>query len=120
MCTIIVAQNALPGFPVVVAANRDEALDRPAAPPSWWKPRGAALSDAVRYPATDSVKEWGDEVPIDADRSRECRCRVVNRPIVVDDNLLTTRQPGDIAEAFNPGMIDLFRSSARAGAWGTA
>ena len=64
--------------------------------------------------------EWGDEVPIDADRSRECRCRVVNRPIVVDDNLLTTRQPGDIAEAFNPGMIDLFRSSARAGVWGTA
>ena len=33
-----------------------------ATPPSWWKPRGAALSDAVRYPATDSVKEWGDEV----------------------------------------------------------
>jgi 7,8-dihydro-6-hydroxymethylpterin-pyrophosphokinase len=33
-----------------------------ATPPSWWKPRGTALSDAVRYPATDSVKEWGDEV----------------------------------------------------------
>ena len=31
-------------------------------PPSWWKPRGDALSDAVRYPATDSVKEWGDEL----------------------------------------------------------
>jgi hypothetical protein len=31
-------------------------------PPSWWKPRGNALSDAVRYPATDSTKEWGDEV----------------------------------------------------------
>jgi hypothetical protein len=31
-------------------------------PPLWWKPRGDALSDAVRYPATDSVKEWGDEV----------------------------------------------------------
>lgn len=31
-------------------------------PPSWWKPRGDALSDAVRYPATDSVKEWGDEI----------------------------------------------------------
>lgn len=28
----------------------------------WWKARGDALSDAVRYPATDSVKEWGDEV----------------------------------------------------------
>lgn len=33
-----------------------------ATPPSWWKPRGSTLSDAVRYPATDSVKEWGDEV----------------------------------------------------------
>lgn len=31
-------------------------------PPPWWKPRGDTLSDAVRYPATDSVKEWGDEV----------------------------------------------------------
>jgi hypothetical protein len=30
--------------------------------PSWWKPRGEALSNAVRYPATDSVKEWGDEI----------------------------------------------------------
>ena len=33
-----------------------------AMPPPWWKPRCTALSDAVRYPATDSVKEWGDEV----------------------------------------------------------
>lgn len=31
-------------------------------PPTWWKPRGDALSDAVRYPATDSVKEWADEI----------------------------------------------------------
>jgi len=33
-----------------------------ATPPPWWKPRGDVLRDAVRYPATDSVKEWGDEV----------------------------------------------------------
>ncbi len=30
--------------------------------PFWWKPRGESLSSSVRYPATDSVKEWGDEV----------------------------------------------------------
>lgn len=30
--------------------------------PRWWKPRGAALSDKVLYPATTSSKEWGDEV----------------------------------------------------------
>ncbi|MDQ3830056.1 MAG: hypothetical protein M3361_12285, partial [Candidatus Tectomicrobia bacterium] len=33
-----------------------------AAPPSWWKARGADLQEAVRYPATDSVKEWADEI----------------------------------------------------------
>lgn len=31
-------------------------------PPAWWKPRGEVLSNAVRYPATDSTKEWGDEI----------------------------------------------------------
>lgn len=31
-------------------------------PPTWWKPRGDELSDAARYPATDSVSEWGDEI----------------------------------------------------------
>jgi len=30
--------------------------------PEWWKPRGEALSDATRYPATDSTKEWADEI----------------------------------------------------------
>jgi hypothetical protein len=31
-------------------------------PPSWWRKRGNELADAVRYPATDSVKEWADEI----------------------------------------------------------
>lgn len=33
-----------------------------AAPPVWWKKRGEDLADAVHYPATDSVKEWADEI----------------------------------------------------------
>jgi hypothetical protein len=33
-----------------------------AAPPAWWKKRGEELADAVHYPATDSVKEWADEI----------------------------------------------------------
>ena len=28
----------------------------------WWNPRGDALSDATRYPVTDSPKEWADEI----------------------------------------------------------
>lgn len=31
-------------------------------PPAWWKPRGEELSDAARYPATDSISEWADEI----------------------------------------------------------
>lgn len=31
-------------------------------PPAWWKPRGEDLSRAARYPATDSVSEWGGEI----------------------------------------------------------
>lgn len=30
--------------------------------PSWWKKRGEQLADAVHYPATDSIKEWADEI----------------------------------------------------------
>ncbi len=31
-------------------------------PPNWWKPRGGELSEATRYPATDSTKEWANEI----------------------------------------------------------
>lgn len=34
MCTLIVAKNVFDGFPVVVAANRDELLDRPSETPA--------------------------------------------------------------------------------------
>ena len=31
-------------------------------PPTWWMARGKELFDAARYPATDSVSEWADEI----------------------------------------------------------
>ena len=36
MCTLIASVGQVPGLPIVVAANRDEALDRPSSPPSLW------------------------------------------------------------------------------------
>ncbi|MEM1087843.1 MAG: hypothetical protein AAGH90_08940 [Pseudomonadota bacterium] len=30
--------------------------------PSWWKPRDQTLHDAVKYPSTDSIAEWGNEL----------------------------------------------------------
>ncbi len=32
------------------------------APPDWWSVRGESLAAAVHHPATDSSKEWSDEV----------------------------------------------------------
>jgi hypothetical protein len=31
-------------------------------PPAWWNSRGESLAAAVHHPATDSVKEWADEI----------------------------------------------------------
>ncbi len=33
-----------------------------AAPPDWWQPRSEGHIDAARYPATDSVLEWANEI----------------------------------------------------------
>lgn len=48
MCTLTVAWQVFPDAPVVVAANRDERVDRPAAPPAvrdWERPVVAPLDE---------------------------------------------------------------------------
>jgi uncharacterized protein with NRDE domain len=45
MCLIALALDAHPRFPLVLAANRDEFFDRPAAPLHWWTP--AHAPDAI-------------------------------------------------------------------------
>ncbi len=44
MCLIVVAWHAHPDFPLVVAANRDEFLARPASPAHWWTDAPAILA----------------------------------------------------------------------------
>jgi len=44
MCTLIALHRCVPGSPLVIAANRDEYLDRPAAPPSVWTREGRAIA----------------------------------------------------------------------------
>lgn len=44
MCLILVVWRAHPGFPLVLAANRDEFHHRPTAPASWWDGEPAILA----------------------------------------------------------------------------
>jgi uncharacterized protein with NRDE domain len=37
MCLIVFAWQVVPGIPLVLAGNRDEFFDRPAAPARWWQ-----------------------------------------------------------------------------------
>ena len=36
MCTLVVAARVVPGFPLVIVANRDEDRERASSPPLWW------------------------------------------------------------------------------------
>jgi uncharacterized protein with NRDE domain len=49
MCTILAAVGVWPETPLVIAANRDEALDRPASGPQLWQP-GEVAARAVFAP----------------------------------------------------------------------
>lgn len=45
-----------------LGALKHTILKLDAASPAWWKRRGEYLAEAVHYPATDSTKEWADEI----------------------------------------------------------
>lgn len=61
MCTLIVVRNVHASYPLVVAANRDEMLDRPSAPPKVWDhaPRMLAPVDLRRDGTWIGVNEHG-------------------------------------------------------------
>jgi hypothetical protein len=40
MCILVLFYKRIPGYPLVLGANRDEYFDRPAAPPSIWQAEG--------------------------------------------------------------------------------
>ena len=44
VCTLAIAFDIFPGSPVVVAANRDERLDRPSRPPTKWEGSPAIIA----------------------------------------------------------------------------
>jgi uncharacterized protein with NRDE domain len=47
MCLLVMAVRSHPHYPFVLATNRDEFLDRPAAAAGWWKDAPDILGAAI-------------------------------------------------------------------------
>ena len=58
--TDILGEFSTEDDPLAELRGQVESLDRD--PPAWWQPRGEELINEALYPATDSIKEWGNEI----------------------------------------------------------
>jgi uncharacterized protein with NRDE domain len=58
MCTLILLDRVVPGVPVVVAANRDEFLARPAAPPALFRTHEAGRASFVAPQDLEAGGTW--------------------------------------------------------------
>lgn len=90
MCTLIVAHNLFPNYPVVVAANRDELLDRPSEKPQFRNGPIVRLSpkDLQRGGTWIGVNERGvfagltNRIDIKSERGRVSRGDLVERALL--------------------------------------
>jgi len=73
MCTVIIARKLFERHPVIIAANRDEMLDRPSSPPAVWE-------DGPRLLAPQDLQRGGTWIGVNA---RGVAAAVTNRNDVV-------------------------------------
>ena len=84
MCLCVLLHRELPGYPLVVAANREEAYERPSRAPAWVGPEGAVFAglDAVAGGTWQGVNPHGLVVAVtnrsagDLDPQRRSRGRL--------------------------------------------
>jgi uncharacterized protein with NRDE domain len=62
MCLILIAWQAHPDYPLVVAANRDEFFARPSAPPRSGRTPRRSWRDAISKPAAPGLASAGSSV----------------------------------------------------------
>ena len=112
MCTLLLATGLWPEAPLVVAANRDERLDRPAAPPSLW------LDGPLPLLAPRDLEAGGTWLGLNGagvfagltnrfgkppDRVRRSRGEIVVRALEAPDALTAFAAMGALdPEAYNP------------------
>ena len=78
MCTLILLDRVVPGFPVVVAANRDEFFARPAAPPALFP----STEGKPAYLAPQDLEAGGTWMGVNASG---LFVGLTNRPVAVRD-----------------------------------
>jgi uncharacterized protein with NRDE domain len=128
MCTFIVAWQVFDGYPVVVAANRDEAVDRPSTPPAVISedPRIVAPVDDRAGGTWIGYNEYGLVVSVtnrwtDADLTGERSRGLLVRDALACESVAAVRDlldgavETDAYDGFN--LVALDRSDARVFEW---
>lgn len=105
MCLILLSLGHHPGYPLVIAANRDESYDRPAAPIAFWK-------DAPRIAAGRDLRAGGTWLGMTRDgrwaaltnfrRAKSWRDDAPSRGNLVSGFLTGTSSPQDFVESLLP------------------
>lgn len=129
MCTLLLLHRIVPGYPVVLGANRDERFDRPATPPIHWPgsvgfvaPRDLAAGGTwigVNQHGLVAAITNRVDVPIDARRSsRGELVRIALRQRTVGDAAAALRShlAGSGWNGFNLLLADADRALAVTGA----
>lgn len=113
MCTLIVLDRIAPGYPLVVASNRDEFYARPAAPPARVDPRKPPNSrELLPYVAPQDLEAGGTWMGLNAaglfvgltNRATESRrTNVRSRGLLVQD-ALTRRGASEVLSWLGNGL----------------
>ena len=125
MCTIIIARNLFPGFPIVVVANRDERLGRPSgAPrifPGFNKNKILQPTDLVRGGTWIGVNEHGvfagltNRIDVKSQRGKVSRGVLVKEALAYKSafeayQIIMNNFRGNLFNGFNMLIADQYRS----------
>ena len=121
MCLIVFAWKLIPSIPLIVASNRDEYYDRPAAPATWWarSPQifggrdlqsggswmGVATNDAdnqqaIKFAAITNIRA-PSETRLDAPSRGELVANYLSNPLSAQDYIASIQDQADRYNGFN-------------------
>ncbi len=117
MCLIVLAWRAHPDFPLIVAANRDELHERPAAPAAFWEDRPGILAgrDLTAKGTWMGVARSGRFAAVTNYRGATEPSAPHSRGALVSGFLESTLSPGEFFKELNPKLYSGFNLLAADG-----